>query len=85
MSNADPDVQIKTTGFFPCFAAQMPNAVNAALRSSTMMCLFNSLFRAIAMINGAFLDPGEITTLTIPFHFGGGAEEAGNGAAVLRH
>jgi hypothetical protein len=43
----------------------MPKAENAAHRSSTITVGFSFLLRATAIINGAFLEPGDKTTFFI--------------------
>ena len=61
---AEPDVQTIIVGSCNCWA--MPMAKNAAQRSSTTLYVLKKGSKAKLIVNGAFLEPGEITTCLIP-------------------
>ena len=63
MSNADPEVHTMATGF--CRFCATPSAKKAAHRSSTILMVSKSLSFVKPMVRGAFLEPGEITTVSI--------------------
>lgn len=60
-----PDVQHTATGSFLIVA--IPNAENAADRSSTIISILNSGLRSKAANSGKFLDPGDPITYLMPF------------------
>ena len=63
-SSAVPDVQTVATQRLLFWA--MPSATNAAQRSSTTTWHWSRGSRFMAMLRGAFLEPGDNTTSVIP-------------------